>query len=1336
VKRFVCEEYFDLRDCSEASEVDMRNQWLMLKHWMRSRFSPPWRNANLGALIALVGLLFLWWQAGVWYRARLLADERAQMTEELGSYRNALAININRQFAQLEGLRAFVEADPSSANFDLRFDTFAAGLYVDARGTRNLAIAPDAVIRYVYPLKGNEAAVGHDLLNDPRPEVGEAVRRAIETRQLILTGPYELLQGGQGLVVRQAIFHEDKFWGLVSMVLDLPPILEDAGLNSPPATLEIAIRDQAGQTFYGLADVFGNDPVLQSVPLPDGTWELAGYPSGGWDAAVRKPLLLFQISGLVIVALIVTLVYTELTRHTRLELAVRERTAELEHEIIERKHIEETLVENENKFRAIFENSVDAIGVSYQGLHTMVNPAYLAMFGYDSADELIGKSILDLNAPSERARILDFVRQRAQGDPVSSMYETRGLRRDGTEFNLEVRVSTYLSQGRLFTVPILRDITERKQAEAALRESESRYRALFEFAPIGILVADTESYYLDSNASMCRMLGYTREELIGLHASDIIVPAEIQYIAPALNAVKAQLDYHREWQFRRKDGSVFIGDVIVTMMPDGNLLAAIRDITERIQAEAALRHAKDYAENLIETANVMVIGLDAVGNIQVFNQTAERITGYTRSELAEKNWFQVLAPQDRYPEVWAEFNRLLAGGFPKHFENPILTKFGEERFIAWQNNEVREDGEVVGTLSFGLDLTERVQAQAALRDSEERYRLLFESNPLPMWVYDLETLAFLAVNEAAILHYGYSRAEFLAMTIKDIRPPEDIPALLEIVASAAEGLGTSGVWRHCRKNGEVIAVEIYTYVLTFASKRAKLVLANDVTERSRTEMALRESEARYRSIFDGVQDAIFVESLDLKILDVNQRACELFGFTRDEFLTKVVADLVPPGHQIVKFGNGSPGTLSDRPVETLNMRANGEPFPVEISGRLQIINGQEALLVVVRDITERKRAEVALQGSEARLTGIIGSAMDAILSMDADQLITLFNVAAEQMFRCSAVDALGQPLDRFIPERFRDRHGSDVNTFGNSGVTRRMMGRVDVLTVIGRRADSEEFPAEASISQAEVDGQKVYTVILRDITERKRAEEEVRHLNAELEQRVIERTTQLQAANRELESFSYSVSHDLRAPLRAIDGYSRIILDEYAAQLPQAGIVMFDTIRANTRRMSLLIDDLLKFSRLGRQPLHKQLIQPAQIVQHALETLRHEQEGRQVEIIIGELPACQGDESLLMQAWVNLLSNALKYSRKREVARVEVGCQTGENGEKVYYVRDNGVGFDMRYANKLFDVFQRLHSDKDFEGTGVGLALAQRIIARHGGRIWAEAEVDKGATFYFTLGEQ
>ncbi len=224
----------------------------------------------------------------------------------------------------------------------------------------------------------------------------------------------------------------------------------------------------------------------------------------------------------------------------------------------------------------------------------------------------------------------------------------------------------------------------------------------------------------------------------------------------------------------------------------------------------------------------------------------------------------------------------------------------------------------------------------------------------------------------------------------------------------------------------------------------------------------------------------------------------------------------------------------------------------------------------------------------------------------------------------------------------------------------------------------------------------------------------------------------LEAANKELEAFSYSVSHDLRAPLRAIDGFSRILLQEHAPSLPPDVQRYLGIVSRNAQHMDQLITDLLAFSRLARQPLNKETVDPPSLVRAALEDLRAEQEGRRVEILIGDLPPCQADPTLLRQVFANLLSNALKFTRKRDVARIEIGCQRIA-GENVYYVRDNGVGFDMRYADKLFGVFQRLHLAEEYEGTGVGLAIVQRIIQRHGGRVWAQAEVDKGATFYFVL---
>ena len=253
--------------------------------------------------------------------------------------------------------------------------------------------------------------------------------------------------------------------------------------------------------------------------------------------------------------------------------------------------------------------------------------------------------------------------------------------------------------------------------------------------------------------------------------------------------------------------------------------------------------------------------------------------------------------------------------------------------------------------------------------------------------------------------------------------------------------------------------------------------------------------------------------------------------------------------------------------------------------------------------------------------------------------------------------------------------------------------------------------------------------IARDMTAQKRSEDEITRLNAAL----AERLADLEASSKGLEAFSYSVSHDLRAPLRAIDGFVGILVQEYGPKLDPGAQRYLEIIARSARTMGLLIDDLLEFSRLGRQPLRRVAIDTTALVRRILEQLQSTMDHRRVEVRLDELPECQGDESLLEHVFANLIGNAIKYTQRVEVARIEIGYQSTDHGELVYYIKDNGAGFDMRYADKLFGVFQRLHRADEFEGTGVGLALAQRIIHRHGGRIWADATVGKGATFFFTL---
>jgi PAS domain S-box-containing protein len=385
-----------------------------------------------------------------------------------------------------------------------------------------------------------------------------------------------------------------------------------------------------------------------------------------------------------------------------------------------------------------------------------------------------------------------------------------------------------------------------------------------------------------------------------------------------------------------------------------------------------------------------------------------------------------------------------------------------------------------------------------------------------------------------------------------------------------------------------------------------------------------------------------------------------------------------------------------------------------------------------QDVTERQQAEEALRRSEQRYRSLVTATA---------QMVWMSNARGSQL-------QVTPPLEEFTGLAGEQLKGSGWLRAVHPDDRGKAEAAWEAATTSGRSYECE-FRMKRSDQQWRAIHSRGFPILDQnglvlewigigiDVTERSEAEHRIRKLNDELEQRVRERTSELEAANKELEAFSYSVSHDLRAPLRAIDGFSRIVLAEYSAEMPPEAKEYLQDIRTNTRVMGQLVDDLLTFSRLSRQPIRRLPIHPVDLVNSCLEELHSQIEGRNIDIRIGDLPDCWADPALLKQVWLNLLSNAIKYSSKRDVATIEIGCESSlESGERTYFIKDNGVGFDMRYVHKLFGVFQRLHRSEEYEGTGVGLAIVQRVIHRHGGRVRAEGDLNRGAAFYFTLPEQ
>ncbi len=371
---------------------------------------------------------------------------------------------------------------------------------------------------------------------------------------------------------------------------------------------------------------------------------------------------------------------------------------------------------------------------------------------------------------------------------------------------------------------------------------------------------------------------------------------------------------------------------------------------------------------------------------------------------------------------------------------------------------------------------------------------------------------------------------------------------------------------------------------------------------------------------------------------------------------------------------------------------------------------------------------IALHKDEQKFRNLLESAPDAIVIMNSRGEIHFVNAQTEKLFGYKREELLGLAVEVLIPESRRAQHLPYRDEYLRSS-RKRPMGQG--LELWGRRKDGSLLPVEISLSLLETSEGTLITSVIRDVTEHRRAEDRIRQLNTELNQRL----TDLSVVNKELESFSYSVSHDLRAPLRHIDGFARILKEEHPAVLSDDAHRYLDRVLQASNRMGQLVDDLLNLSKIGRKELVRQRTKLGDLLRQVMTELPGEATSRNIEWQIDPLPEMDCDPGLVKLVFSNLLANAVKFTRLQQHAMIDVGARE-MNGTTTFYVRDNGVGFDPRYADKLFGAFQRLHREEQFEGTGVGLATVQRVIHRHGGKVWAESEPDCGATFFFTLGPQ
>jgi PAS domain S-box-containing protein len=538
-----------------------------------------------------------------------------------------------------------------------------------------------------------------------------------------------------------------------------------------------------------------------------------------------------------------------------------------------------------------------------------------------------------------------------------------------------------------------------------------------------------------------------------------------------------------------------------------------------------------------------------------------------------------------------------------------------------------------------------------------------------------------------------------------------------------------------------------------AALQAEMIQSNQAIQ------ALRESEERFQTLANSIPQLAWVAEGDGHIFWYNQRWYAYTGTTPEEMdgggWNRVLDPAFLPRVTERWDASIAQGVPLDMEFPLLGADGNFRMFLTRVmplkdaSGRvvrwfgtntdISELKEAERLLAGQKEALSRQSEELigsqqALQVQTLTLRSVLDSMAEGLVVADDQGKFLIWNTAAERI--------LGQGVSALPPEKWAAHYQlfqADMVTPLPPGVTpleRALQGESSTLEIFVRNPKTREgvWIESSGGPLKDEDGTSHGGVVaFRDITQKKTAEKQIQQLNEELEQRVLRRTAQLEVANKELEAFSYSVSHDLRAPLRHIAGFSRILEEEFGPLLPTDAQRHLQRIQEGTRRMGVLIDELLTLARVGRQALRTEVTSLTEVVHEIIDLLSPETTGRQVEWKIADLPFVECDRGLIKQVFQNLLSNALKYSRKRVKAEIEIG-QTSNHGEIVIFVRDNGVGFNMDYADKLFGVFQRLHRSEDFEGTGVGLATVHRIVTKHGGRIWPEAEIDKGSTFYFTLG--